>query len=367
MELDVVAHRTYVPMGSGQVASGRVERGRLPSRHRRPQLEPRPAPVSQTGRRSQAARRRQQRSEEVYLAWDERLFALVVAKLLRPDQVEDERARRELEREAEIVGRLAHPVILRGFDAVLDGLTPTSCWSTSRGRRSGRLIRRQSPARAVAAAGDPRRRGAPLPRSRGDRAPGREARQHRQGRAAAPDRPEHRASAGARRLADDGDRNRCLHGAEHAIRGRSRIRSAPRRMSGASARPCTTRSPASARSRAPRTPASLGMTVRFPSSSSPRRCPRACRARCGSSLRACSRAIPRSVRRRPRSPRRSSRSFRSCRRGSAGAARARSRRGSACPGLLRGRAQGTNGGEPAWGPTASHSATAGASIGRANR
>ena len=35
---------------------------------------------------------------EVYLAWDERLFSLVVAKLLRPDHVEDSRALREAER-----------------------------------------------------------------------------------------------------------------------------------------------------------------------------------------------------------------------------------------------------------------------------
>ena len=30
---------------------------------------------------------------EVHLVWDERLFALTVAELLRPDQVDDERAR----------------------------------------------------------------------------------------------------------------------------------------------------------------------------------------------------------------------------------------------------------------------------------
>jgi eukaryotic-like serine/threonine-protein kinase len=47
-----------------------------------------------------------------------------VAKVLRPDQAEDEHALRELRREAEALERLAHPVIVRGFDAVLDGPHP---------------------------------------------------------------------------------------------------------------------------------------------------------------------------------------------------------------------------------------------------
>ena len=61
---------------------------------------------------------------EVFLVWDERLFALMVAKVLRPDQAEDERALRELKRESELLDRLAHPVIVRGFDAVLEGPHP---------------------------------------------------------------------------------------------------------------------------------------------------------------------------------------------------------------------------------------------------
>ena len=61
---------------------------------------------------------------EALLVWDERLFAIMVAKVLRPDQAEDEHALRELRREAEALARLAHPVIVRGFDAVLDGPHP---------------------------------------------------------------------------------------------------------------------------------------------------------------------------------------------------------------------------------------------------
>jgi eukaryotic-like serine/threonine-protein kinase len=56
---------------------------------------------------------------EAYLVWDERLFAPMVAKVVRPDQAEDESALRGLRREAEALEALAHPVILRGFDAVL--------------------------------------------------------------------------------------------------------------------------------------------------------------------------------------------------------------------------------------------------------
>jgi eukaryotic-like serine/threonine-protein kinase len=61
---------------------------------------------------------------EVYLVWDDRLFAVMVAKLLRPDQVEDEGALRDLRKEVEGLERLAHPVIVRGFGAVLDGPHP---------------------------------------------------------------------------------------------------------------------------------------------------------------------------------------------------------------------------------------------------
>lgn len=60
------------------------------------------------------------RRYEAYLVWDESMLASMVAKLLRPDQAEDEVALRALRREADALGALSHPVILRGFDAVLD-------------------------------------------------------------------------------------------------------------------------------------------------------------------------------------------------------------------------------------------------------
>jgi len=61
---------------------------------------------------------------ELYLAWDARLCSLVVAKLLRPDQLHDARALDALVREAAMLERLAHPVLLRGFGAAVDAPYP---------------------------------------------------------------------------------------------------------------------------------------------------------------------------------------------------------------------------------------------------
>ena len=82
---------------------------------------------------------------EVHLVWDDRLYALMVAKLLRPDQVDDERALRELVREAEILDRLAHPVLVRGFDAVLGGPHPHLLIEHLEGPTLRSLIRRAGP------------------------------------------------------------------------------------------------------------------------------------------------------------------------------------------------------------------------------
>ena len=83
---------------------------------------------------------------EVYLAWDEALHALAVAKLLRPDRVEEERSLRELGEEAEILARLAHPVLVRGFDAVLEGARPHLLIEHLEGPSLRRLIRKGGPA-----------------------------------------------------------------------------------------------------------------------------------------------------------------------------------------------------------------------------
>ena len=61
---------------------------------------------------------------EVVLVWDERWMAIMVAKVLRPHLLDDAHARAELAQEAEALATLAHPVIVRGFDAVLEGPHP---------------------------------------------------------------------------------------------------------------------------------------------------------------------------------------------------------------------------------------------------
>jgi serine/threonine protein kinase len=82
---------------------------------------------------------------EVYLVWDERMFSICVAKLLRPGQAESEHALRDLAEEAEILDRLAHPVIVRGFDAVLDGPRPHVMIEHLEGPSLRRLVRRGGP------------------------------------------------------------------------------------------------------------------------------------------------------------------------------------------------------------------------------
>lgn len=61
---------------------------------------------------------------ETYLAWDSRLFTTVVAKVLRPSFLEDDRARTELRREGELVLGMNHPIIVRAYELVADGPRP---------------------------------------------------------------------------------------------------------------------------------------------------------------------------------------------------------------------------------------------------
>ena len=79
---------------------------------------------------------------EAYLAWDEDLHALVVAKVVRPEFVENEKVLRDLAREAEHLLSLNHPVIVRGFDAVLDGPRPHVLMEHLEGPHLSRLVRR---------------------------------------------------------------------------------------------------------------------------------------------------------------------------------------------------------------------------------
>lgn len=82
---------------------------------------------------------------EAYLAWDERMRSLVVAKLIRPGLVDDDRARRGLRKEVEMLDALDHPVLIRGFDAELDGERPHVVLEHVEGPRLSSLLRRYGP------------------------------------------------------------------------------------------------------------------------------------------------------------------------------------------------------------------------------
>jgi serine/threonine protein kinase len=79
---------------------------------------------------------------EAYLAWDDDLHALIVAKMVRPHLVEDERVLRDLAVEAEHLMSLDHPVIVRGFGAVLDAPRPHLVMEHLEGPHLSRLLRK---------------------------------------------------------------------------------------------------------------------------------------------------------------------------------------------------------------------------------
>ena len=61
---------------------------------------------------------------EALLVWDEQRLSVLVAKVLRPDQARLPAARADLEHEAALLARLAHPVLVRAFGADLEGRFP---------------------------------------------------------------------------------------------------------------------------------------------------------------------------------------------------------------------------------------------------
>jgi serine/threonine protein kinase len=79
---------------------------------------------------------------EAWLAWDEHIRSLVVAKLVRPDQTEDPVARRTLAHEAAMLERLAHPLLVRSFGSDPDGPRPHLVLEFVEGPRLSTLIRR---------------------------------------------------------------------------------------------------------------------------------------------------------------------------------------------------------------------------------
>ncbi|HEV2062704.1 MAG TPA: serine/threonine-protein kinase [Solirubrobacteraceae bacterium] len=82
---------------------------------------------------------------EVFLVWDDYFFCLMVAKVLRPDRAEEPRHLRSLEAEADALESLEHPVVIRGFDAVLDGPHPHVLIEHLEGPTLRSLIKRHGP------------------------------------------------------------------------------------------------------------------------------------------------------------------------------------------------------------------------------
>jgi serine/threonine protein kinase len=83
------------------------------------------------------------RAHEAYLAWDDRLFSLVVAKILRPHLVGDEGPRRQIAAEARAFAALQHPVLPRCFEAPIDGAKPHLALDFLEGPRLSTLLRKQ--------------------------------------------------------------------------------------------------------------------------------------------------------------------------------------------------------------------------------
>jgi eukaryotic-like serine/threonine-protein kinase len=79
---------------------------------------------------------------EAWLSWDERRRAMVVAKLLRPGEAGDPRARESLAAEASLLGRLSHPLLVRSFGADPEGERPYVLLEYIDGPRLSTLIRR---------------------------------------------------------------------------------------------------------------------------------------------------------------------------------------------------------------------------------
>lgn len=80
---------------------------------------------------------------EAYLAWDEDMLTTVVVKMLRPNYLGRESALRTLAAEATAITTLNHPVLMRCFDAVLDGPRPHLVLEFLEGPRLSALIRNQ--------------------------------------------------------------------------------------------------------------------------------------------------------------------------------------------------------------------------------
>jgi serine/threonine protein kinase len=79
---------------------------------------------------------------EAYVAWNHRLMTPTVIKILRPNVVTDERARRSMAKEGELLAGLQHPGLTRLFDMEAAGERPFIEIEYVEGPRLSTLIRR---------------------------------------------------------------------------------------------------------------------------------------------------------------------------------------------------------------------------------
>lgn len=79
---------------------------------------------------------------EAYVAWNHRLMTPTVIKVLRPNVVGDERARRSMAKEGDLLARLQHPGLTRLFDMDAAGQRPFIEIEYIEGPRLSTLIRR---------------------------------------------------------------------------------------------------------------------------------------------------------------------------------------------------------------------------------
>jgi len=82
---------------------------------------------------------------EAYLAWDEQFHSLVVIKVVRPGLAHDRRTLEGLAAEVELLDRLSHPVLVRGFGAELEGPRPHVVLEHLEGPRLSTLLRKYGP------------------------------------------------------------------------------------------------------------------------------------------------------------------------------------------------------------------------------
>jgi serine/threonine-protein kinase len=82
---------------------------------------------------------------EAWLGWDDHLLAPVVIKMLRAEAAATDRARQAIRREAEALRSIAHPGIVRLFDADLQAPRPYLVLELLDGPRLSTLLRRFGP------------------------------------------------------------------------------------------------------------------------------------------------------------------------------------------------------------------------------